>query len=144
MEVTYERIYLIVFARRLDHVCFPTPPFFERSVNLVFLHNTFSSDTTLARPHPSHVHARLPPCHCPMVHRHGPNIPHTDAHEVIVTGTFDQASFPIASFLFFIPLMPRIYTGYFTSSSILSYSPRHHISVYTRPVSSPHLQGRLL
>ena len=44
---------------------------------------------------------------------------HTDANEVIiVTGVFDQASLPIASFLIFIPLIPRIYM-YFTSASIL-------------------------
>ena len=38
-------------------------------------------------------------------------MPHTDANEVLVTGTFDQASLPIASFLFFIPLKPRINAG---------------------------------
>jgi hypothetical protein len=55
----------------------------------------FSLDTTLARPH--HVLARLPSCHssCPVVpdYRVVPytNMPHSDANEVIVTGTFDQA-----------------------------------------------------
>jgi hypothetical protein len=70
----------------------------------------------------------------------GPLTSHTDANEVIVTGTFDQASLPIASFLFFIPLMPRIDTGISLRlpSILFSSSPYlclHQAGLFTSPAS---------
>ena len=54
---------------------------------------------------------------------------------IIVTGTFDQASLPIPSFLFFIPLMPGIAMGT-TLRYLFSSSPHlHQACLFTSPAS---------